>query len=86
MMKMGGLDRFIHLDGRTYAVPHAFSVPWLAFRRFGIMMKPVNLGEETQMQMEKTVKIAAGLAVTLVALGIIANFKDIKRYWRICMM
>jgi hypothetical protein len=38
------------------------------------------------MQMEKTVKIAAGLAVTLVALGIIANFKDIKRYWRISMM
>jgi hypothetical protein len=26
------------------------------------------------------------LAVTLVALGIIANFKDIKRYWRISMM
>jgi hypothetical protein len=38
------------------------------------------------MQMEKNVKIAAGLAVTLVALGIIANFKDIKRYLRICMM
>jgi hypothetical protein len=50
------------------------------------MMKSVNPVEETQMQMEKNVKIAAGLAVTLVALGIIANFKDIKRYLRICMM
>jgi hypothetical protein len=50
------------------------------------MMRVVKLGEETEMQMEKKVKIAAGLAVTLVALGIIANFKDIKRYWRISMM
>jgi hypothetical protein len=38
------------------------------------------------MQMEKKVKIAAGLAVTLVALGIIANLKDIRRYLRISMM
>jgi hypothetical protein len=38
------------------------------------------------MQMERTVKIAAGLAVTLVALGIIANLKDIRRYWRISTM
>jgi hypothetical protein len=38
------------------------------------------------MQMEKKAKIAAGLAVTLVALGIIANLKDIRRYLRISMM
>jgi len=38
------------------------------------------------MQIEKTVRIAAGLAVTLVALGIIANLKDIRRYLRISMM
>jgi hypothetical protein len=38
------------------------------------------------MRIEKTVRIAAGLAVTLVALGIIANLKDIRRYLRICMM
>ena len=50
------------------------------------MMRVVTLGEETEMQMEKKVKIAAGLAVTLVALGIIANLKDIRRYLRICMM
>jgi hypothetical protein len=50
------------------------------------MMKVVKVGEEAEMQFEKTVKIAAGLAVTLVALGIIANLKDIKRYWRISTM
>ena len=50
------------------------------------MMKFVKLGEEAEMQIEKTVKIAAGLAVTLVALGIIANLKDIRRYLRISMM
>ena len=56
------------------------------FLRFGIMIKVVKVGEEAEMQFEKTVKIAAGLAVTLVALGIIANLKDIKRYWRISTM
>jgi hypothetical protein len=50
------------------------------------MMKVVKVGWETEMQMEKTLKIVAGVAVTLVALGIIANLKDIKRYWRISTM
>jgi hypothetical protein len=78
--------RLSYLHLRMYAGPHAFSILRFVCRRFGTMMKVVKVGWETEMQMEKTLKIVAGVAVTLVALGIIANLKDIKRYWRISTM
>jgi hypothetical protein len=36
--------------------------------------------------MTKALKIIGGVVVTLVAVGMIANFHDIKRYARISMM
>jgi hypothetical protein len=50
------------------------------------MMRGVKSGEENNMDTDRTVRIVTGLALTLVAIGIIANLKDIRRYLRISMM